>query len=193
MKKKTQKNIGVHLCPSVATTILSALLVLVWCGVSWAQPPQRSNGDTSAEAANIMREWEQLHKKQKNNEAGAPEKAIAIYQEFYEARGFNSGEASVEITSRIAQLYWRGLGRKDKAREIYDWGVNEFSRHPGVQRLKRERESLNRPGPEAAKPVYPSEWKAFAKRIAPPTVQPKAVTNTETTTKANAPDAVNPK
>jgi tetratricopeptide (TPR) repeat protein len=139
---------------------LCALSALSLSTLALAQPPDQASGIMSRDAMQVAREWATLRAANLDEETTDPHAAIARYQKFYEERGHLDGGVSVAITSLIAQIYLQNLHDRDKALKIYDWGVQQFSWHPAVARLKAEREwvQANRKpdvAPLVAPPVAP--------------------------------------
>jgi tetratricopeptide (TPR) repeat protein len=163
--------------------LLAAGAIGLCCAIgsapSLAQPPDQASGIETRDAAQIAREWAALRAAHLEEETTDPRAAIARYQKFYEERGRQSGAVSVAITSLIAQLYSQNLHERDKALEIYRWGVQQFAWHPDSAKLKREMELLqagDKPNangkPEVVPPDVPG---AGVAPVLPPAVPAMAV------------------
>ncbi|MDQ3815418.1 MAG: hypothetical protein M3347_15985, partial [Armatimonadota bacterium] len=123
---------------------LVSIFFLCFCAFLWrlptsqAQPPQ----DTAGQMAEIAAAWQTLRQETERLEIRDPQQAILVYKKFYEERGFRSLEVAIDVSSRIAQLYWLDVGNRDKAREIYDWAAAQYGALKGGERLVKERALL---------------------------------------------------
>ncbi|MDQ3814409.1 MAG: tetratricopeptide repeat protein, partial [Armatimonadota bacterium] len=141
-----------HRTPSPATGFRhggrGALLFCVLWAFSWlyqpvwAQPPAQTATQQAQEQAAIEAAWKSLRQQNERLEISDPQQAIVSYKSFYEERGYRSLEVAIDLSSRIAQLYWRELGNRVKAREIYDWAVGQYGTLKGGERLIQERALL---------------------------------------------------
>ncbi len=123
--------------------VFCVFCALSWLGSSaWAQPPAQTAAQQAQEQVALAAAWKALRQQNERLEISDAQQAIVSYKSFYEARGYLSAEVAIDLSSRIAQLYWRELGNKAKAREIYDWAVAQYGTLQGGERLMKERALL---------------------------------------------------
>ncbi|MDQ3812721.1 MAG: tetratricopeptide repeat protein [Armatimonadota bacterium] len=120
-----------------------------------AQPPTQTQAQQAQEQIAIEAAWKALRQQTERLEIINPQQAIATYKSFYEERGHRSLEVAIDLSSRIAQLYWRELGNRAKAQEIYDWAVAQYGTLKGGERLLKERALLTGESALTMGPVAP--------------------------------------
>lgn len=125
-----------------------AVIVLLLGG--WLVAPslgQPAAGHWTAELGEtVAREWGRLHDRHVESELEDPAAAIGEYRKFYQAQGYRDPATSVRISSLVAQLYAQGLGDHKKALQIYEWAIPLYGLYPEGERLKTERDRLERIG-----------------------------------------------
>lgn len=111
----------------------------------------------SAEARHreLARAWDELQRQVGEQEITEPQKAIARYQEFFEARGSKDAKVGIAISLAIARLYRIELRDKDKALEIYNWTLQHYVAAPvELGPVQRERDALLKAAQDA--PAVPN-------------------------------------
>jgi len=122
--------------------IFSAPVVIILLSHSVLSSAQPAEPARSTPSSTIPTEWKTLQTQVGKQEFTDTSVAIARYTEFYEQRGHLNNTVSIQITSRIAQLYAQVLGNREKALEIYAWAVPKYGKYPGGAQLRREQQQL---------------------------------------------------
>lgn len=63
--------------------------------------------------------WRELRQQWRSHELNDAQSAINAYEQFYRTLLPENGEVGVAVASRVAQLYGRELGERERALEIY--------------------------------------------------------------------------
>jgi len=71
-----------------------------------------------------------LQQKLKDMEVRDPQQAINSYKQFYETHPNLHPSVAVQLSSTIAQLYYKRLKNSNKALEIYNWALDRFQAQP---------------------------------------------------------------
>ena len=120
-----------------------------------AGPTQGQMLSAEARHRELARAWDELRREVGEQEITEPQKAIARYQEFFEARGSKDAKVGVAISLAIARLYRIELRDKDKALEIYNWTLQQYAASPAeLEPVQRERDALLKAAQDA--PAIPN-------------------------------------
>ena len=98
----------------------------------------------------IENQWRELRQQWKGRELKEAQSAIDAYEQFYQTLLPENGAVGVEVVSRVAQLYERELGKRERALEIYRKAMQRWSSPAQRERLQREYDLMNNQAPEAA-------------------------------------------
>ena len=73
---------------------------------------------TNADLATVERAWAQLEKRAGSLEVTDPQRAIALYQQFFEKGAYRFPAVAIRISSRIAGIYRVDLKNPEKAQRF---------------------------------------------------------------------------
>lgn len=96
----------------------------------------------------IANHWRELRQQWKGSEPKDAQSAIDAYEQFYQTLLPENGDVGVEIASRVAQLYGRELGQRERALEIYRNAMQRWESPAQRERLQREFDLMNNQAPQ---------------------------------------------